>query len=1248
MAPPMGNANDMNVHETAMDATASEPGCTDSCCGNGDASSPRSDADSCCGDDGECAKAGASKQTPAQYSYEKAEKPACQDGCCKPKEEQKSSKTESKGCCSGTERIEASETKAGEFGDRCYKPRNALEDDCCSGGECTGAGASSNPHQAQEPDCNDGYCGPKEEDKTKCGKGESKGCCESDPSHGASAGNGCCDDSCLEKIAMRECEEQCGELRNRKSANKAGKKPMASASVRETRSSSSTRNNSSCDYHTQTTRQRYGAQLEAVGCICKALLARNLESCCSTAKCSSSIHGTPKSHAKGHDSSIRRRSMSPPTRAVHASRHHKHREDHSHVEKRTERIWSKIQRLLMFPNGGNHHNDDCEHDGCGSSGEATARDSCCSGSSPMKGVELETRDVERGPGTYERVAISVQGMTCSGCERKLGQTLRGIHAVSNVKTSLVLAKAEFDLNTTDMSFDEMLAELKYATTYSYERIMDQEGQSMDLLVNNSDEFYSQKLPGGVTRMDVLDKRTVRIHYDANTVGARNLLRHGFKDPVELAPLRPDPSVAAGRRQVLKEGLLFLTAAILTVPVLVFSWAPIRGPEIVYQSISLGLATFVQIGVVWQFYPSALKSLFRSRLVEMELLIVLSTTAAYSFSVVAFAYFVTGNPLSTGEFFETSTLLVTLILFGRFISELARQKATESISVRSLQSNKVLLLNEDRTGTEEIDVRLLQYGDAFRVPPDSRIVTDGDVVYGGSEVDESMVTGESRLVAKGVDSKVIAGSVNGSGTLDVAVSKLPFENTISTIAAMVDEAELEKPKSQAIADRIAGYFVPIIVVITIIVFIIQILIGIYAHSQESEDAVVQALTFAIATLIVSCPCAIGLAVPMVVVIAGGVAAKHGLVLKSPSMIEVARKTNHVLFDKTGTLTEGTLSVTREIILPEVGFAGDTRQILLGLVSNIKHPVSAAVATYLESQSFNPADVKDVAALPGKGVEGQYSSQFLQAGNSRWLEVEDDSRVKHLLEFGNTVFCLKIDGILAAVYGLEDSLRQEAPTIVAALQKRRIEVHIVSGDDDGAVRGVASRLNVPQRNVRSRCSPADKLTYLKELLAEPEADTCGTNGRSSVQANGLLAWLKPAPAKKPKNSPYTSRTAPTVLFCGDGTNDAVALTAASVGVHMGGGATGTDVAQSAADVVLVRPDLAGVPLLLDLSRAAFRRIQFNFAWAAVYNVAAILFAAGAFVRARIPPEYAGLGEIASVLPVIAIAFHLKLKRFGRVGE
>jgi heavy metal translocating P-type ATPase len=812
-------------------------------------------------------------------------------------------------------------------------------------------------------------------------------------------------------------------------------------------------------------------------------------------------------------------------------------------------------------------------------------------------------DPEKGTAGVDHVTLGVQGLTCTSCESKLQRALESIPSVQNVQTSLLLAQSEFDIHTSMGTLTEVVTSIQRTTGFTC-HIISTNGQSLDILVTgDAKEFVAIEFPFGVTDMQVVDKHVVRITYNAKLVGARELIQGSFGAPVTLAPLQPPQDLLSGKRHVRKMAYITLISILLTIPVLVLAWAPLPPKPIAYGAASLALATFVQFAIAGPFYPSALRSLIFSRVMELDLLIVLSTSTAYIFSVVLYAYEVEGRALPIAFFFETSTLLVTLIMLGRLGSAFARQKAMESISIRSLQPATALLTETHCVMTTEIDTRLLQYGDIFKVVPDSSIATDGTVISGFSEVDESTVTGEALPVQKSPGSSVVAGSLNGSGTLLVKLSHLPGQNTISEIAAMVDEAKFSKPRLQDLADRVSGYFVPVILVLTLITFATWIAVGKIIRHQAS--AVVPAVTYAISVLIVSCPCAIGLVVPMVVVIAGGVAAKRGVIFKSGETLDIARNVSHVVFDKTGTLTQGKLSVASESYMSEVDLDVDIASVALGLAINSRHPVSEAVAAHLKARGVEPASVQNSISVTGCGVEGTYRGSTVRAGNPQWLRTQALREVQCCLVRGQTVFCLMCDTSLLAVFGLTDILRPDAISAVTELHRRDITVSLVSGDHAAAVDLIAAELGIPDDHVRASCSPADKQAYVKSVKG-------GAGSHGEV-----------------------------VLFCGDGSNDAIALAEADVGVHM---SEGTDIAQSAADAVLVRPYLAGILVLMDLSKAAHQRIIFNFAWAFIYNLFAVLLAAGAFVDARIAPQYAGLGELVSVLPVILIAAQLKWAKVG----
>lgn len=863
-------------------------------------------------------------------------------------------------------------------------------------------------------------------------------------------------------------------------------------------------------------------------------------------------------------------------------------------------------------------------------------------------------DLEKGL-AREHVMTQISGMTCTGCERKVQRVLANILGVYNVKTSLVLGRAEFDIDA-GLPVEEIAALLGRQTEFKC--AVFQGGHQLRVLVSarpsvlvsgpgmpfKTSEGHPALLPRdlagplyppGVESVKIFDsqgrersavitkgrvqrllwsrtsapspnKSTACISYDPRVIGARDLLEKSFDAPLTLASLDSANAIHAETEQLRRTLYLTLLSAILTIPILIMAWAPLPPHRIAYGSSSLALATLVQSIVAGPFYPNALKTLLFSGMIEMDLLIVLSTTTAYVYSLVAFVYETQGKPLSTGEFFETSTLLVTLIMCGRLASAYARGKATESISFQALQPSTALLSEDGKERV--IDIREFQYHDVFKVLPDSIVPTDGIIKSGETEIDESMITGEVVPIPKSPGSRVVAGSVNGSGVFFAQLTNLPVDNTISRIASMVDEAKLSKPKVQETADRLATYFVPCILAATAIVFSIWTAIGIAARHASVSNAIITAIAYSLAVLIISCPCAIGLAVPMVMVMASGVGAKHGVIFKSPGAIENAKKASHVVFDKTGTLTQGTFIVVDEI------YRGDSPKkaasIVKHLASSSKHPVSQALFKHLGSMETDSIKLESVISVVGKGMEATFNGQSVRGGNPLHVDAVNDLDVQHLLSRGLTVFCLRYGSALLAIYGLRDALRPDTTSVISTLQARNIPISIVSGDSSTAVDNLATELGIPLSHARGEYTAEDKASYVSFC-----AVTCGnSNGKASS----------------------------TIIFCGDGTNDALALAQADIGVHMAGG---TDVAKSAADVVLTHPSLSGILVLMDLSTAAMRRVYLNFAWSFVYNLFAIPLAAGAFVKARIPPAYAGLGELVSVLPVIAIAMQLRWVKLRR---
>ncbi|KAI0704127.1 heavy metal translocatin [Earliella scabrosa] len=953
-----------------------------------------------------------------------------------------------------------------------------------------------------------------------------------------------------------------------------------------------------CGEHRTIARSRYNDTLAAFGCICKALLARGLNSCCtptairgnavarsnsdkgSTRRVFSGRKSSDSSRPASIDSCCGKSDCGGPALSIRSVPFR------GHVDSKSVASNKSKSRVSV--------DSSCRGDCCGG-GSCDDEGSIREEKSEHVAVDMS----EKAAGKFaEHAVLAIKGMTCIGCENKLIRTLHGIPAIRNVKTSLVLCRAEFDYDKDLADVSTLVQLIEKHSGFSAEVM--KSGSTRDLLLAVprplQEKFISMAPPLGVGPVVRADKDHIQVVYDPNIISARMVLELYESFSPVLAAEPPDPALMAGKKHIRTLALRAAMSAILTIPVLIMTWAPLPPHPHAYAIASLVLATIVQCVITGPIYASAFRSLVSSHLVEVEMLIVLSTTAAYVYSVVAFAFEMLGQPLATGEFFETSTLLVTLIIVGQLVSAIARQRAIEAISIRSLQERTACIVFPDNT-EREVDVRLLHYGDIFKVLPDSNIITDGEVVYGTSTVDESMMTGESRPVEKAPGSTVIAGTLNGPSTLLVKVTRLPGENTISDIAAMVDDARFSRARVQEVVDWICGWFVPVVLVLASVTFAVWLAVGIAVRHQSGGEAAVAALTYAISVLAVSCPCAIGLAVPMVILIASGVGAKLGLVFKAATTIEQARKVTHVVLDKTGTVTQGKLSVVNRFVDDAAGF--NVPAAVSELVAASRHPVARAVAVDVGDCVTSQASVEDIEMVIGKGIQGTLLGHPLRGGSAQWLGLEAHVAVQPLLAQGLTTFCVVHGDRLVAAFGLSDTLRPEAYGVIQSLTARKIRVSILSGDHPQAVFATAASLGIPTERVRAGCLPVDKQAYIKELTAQGE----------------------------------------TVLFCGDGTNDAVALAQAAIGVHLHTGDGAGVAASTAAEVVLTRPSLTGILTLLELSDAVARRVALNFAWSFVYNLFAILLAAGAFVRVRIAPAYAGLGEIVSVLPVVVVALQLK---------
>ena len=636
---------------------------------------------------------------------------------------------------------------------------------------------------------------------------------------------------------------------------------------------------------------------------------------------------------------------------------------------------------------------------------------------------------------------------------------------------------------------------------------------------------------------------------------------------------------------------------------------------------LVLTTPVQFWVGSQFY-SGLKLLIRYRTADMNTLVAVGTLAAYFYSaaVTMFPLYFMQGRLAPAIYFDTSAIIIVLILLGKYFEVLMKGRASEAIKkLIGLQPQTANIL---RDGKEiEVPVRDVQVGDAIVVRPGEKIPVDGKILEGESEIDESMITGESMPVHKKVGGAVIGSTINKFGAFTFKATKIGKDTVLSHIIKMVEDAQGSKAPIQRLADVVSSYFVPAVFVIAIITFVVWFFFG-----------PIPSFTFAlvnfVAVLIIACPCALGLATPMAIMVASGNAAGKGILVKDAASLEIANKINAVILDKTGTLTRGKPQLT-DIVAFGNGNRNEVLNFAVSLEQRSEHPLAQAVLQYAASidqksshpldkaiadeakkESIEPYALEEFKAIPGKGLRGILridSASRVEAyvGNRALVAdigldisaYEDD--IRELENEGKTVMVLIVGKEVKGALAIADVLKEESIEVVRALKARDIEVWMLTGDNDRTARAIAKQAGID--NVMSEVLPDKKSEKVREL-----------------QEQGKI-----------------------VAMVGDGINDAPALTQAHIGIAMG---EGTDIAMESANVTLMRGDLRLIPEIISLSKRTMVVIKQNLFWAFFYNIAFIPVAAGAlypFFGVLLNPIFAGAAMAFSSVSVVGNSLRLKAK-------
>lgn len=803
----------------------------------------------------------------------------------------------------------------------------------------------------------------------------------------------------------------------------------------------------------------------------------------------------------------------------------------------------------------------------------------------------ETTEVKQ-----EQATLQITGMTCAACANRIEKGLSRMDGVARATVNFAMEQASvrFDPGKVDRELLERKIEsLGYGTVKA---AVDLEIGGMTCAACAARvEKGLNKLPG-VTKAAVnLALETAHIMYVPADVTVPEMIAKvrslGYR-----AAVKADRPGAGDHREkaTVRLLLLFYASAILSFPLLwamvshfsftSFIWAPKLFMNPWFQ---LAMATPVQLVIGARFYIGAYKAL-RNGSANMDVLVALGTSAAYFYSVyLTWRWSAEGGHHAAELYFETSAVLITLILLGKLFEALAKGRTSEAIqSLMGLQAKSALVI---RDGEERrVPVEEVIAGDVIAVKPGEKIPVDGEVLEGASSVDESMLTGESIPVEKRPGDPVIGATINKNGTLKFRATKVGKETALAQIIKVVEEAQGSKAPIQRVADAISGIFVPIVVIVALLTWLVW-----YLAVEPGNFA--GALEKAIAVLVIACPCALGLATPTSIMAGSGRSAELGILFKGGEHLEATHRIDTIVLDKTGTITKGKPELTD--VLPSAAFDESELLRLVGSAERgSEHPLAEAIVAGVRERDIALAEAESFEAVPGFGIRAVVDGRKVVVGTRRLMAadgIESEpalAAMSDLEEAGKTAMLAAVDGRYAGIVAVADTIKETSREAVNRLKRLGIEVIMITGDNERTARAIAREAGIDR--VLAEVLPEGKAAEVKKLQA---------SGRK-------------------------------VAMVGDGINDAPALATADIGMAVG---TGTDVAMEAADVTLMRGDLNSIPDAFFLSRRTMANIKQNLFWALAYNVIGIPVAAAGFLA----PWLAGAAMALSSVSVVLNALRLQ---------
>jgi Cu+-exporting ATPase len=768
-----------------------------------------------------------------------------------------------------------------------------------------------------------------------------------------------------------------------------------------------------------------------------------------------------------------------------------------------------------------------------------------------------------------RVVLDLEGMTCASCAMRIEKGLKKVPGVIDANVNLATEKAAVMYDPTQTNLEQMVQKVEAVGYKATPQVASLQQAAQETATSALTETYGTPIVS-IPQEDELSRRR-----QAEIIRKRNLLILGI---------------------------------VLTAPVVILSMFFMnRFPGVNYLLLVLTTPVWAVVG--WEFHRGAIKSL-RHGSANMDTLVSLGSTAAYLLSVVATFFPQLVGPVT---FYDTTALIVTLIFLGKYLE--ARAMGQTNDAIRKLIGLSARIAHVVREGHEvEIPIEQVKVGDELIVRPGEKIPVDGTVLSGISSVDESMISGESIPVEKVEGESLIGATVNQRGLLRMRATKVGADTVLAHIIRMVEQAQGSKAPIQRLADTISGIFVPVVLVIAALTFIGWAMIGHVtaantAGMMGASNPWIIAIVAAVAVLVVACPCALGLATPTAIMVGTGKGAEQGILVKGGESLERIQAVRAVLLDKTGTITRGKPVLTDMISLSDMQ-SDDMLRLVAEAEQGSEHPLAAAIVEGAKARGLIlGAAPEHVTAIAGRGLEATVEGHRVLIGTRRLLSERSiafdavEEQLGALEQQGKTTMIVVIDGTLAGLVGVADTVKVGSKEAIKQLHAQGLAVWMITGDNQRAAQAIAAQVGIPAENVLAEVLPEDKANQVKRL-----------------QEQGLV-----------------------VAFAGDGINDAPALVQADAGIAMG---TGTDIAMEASDITLVKGNLKSVATALALSRATMRTIKQNLFWAFAYNVilipTAILSPLIPFLRENAPIFAAAAMALSSVT---VVSNSLRLRRFGR---